>query len=736
MFLTFLWSEACLTSLFCKVETFKVLLLGGMGMGRRGHQPPAARGQQRADHRARPNGHTEAGPPQTQIDLGPEKRRPRQGRLRQASGVVRSYLPRGNTLSPEVFRQRHRLLCWLLALHIPGLFAFGVWQGHGVTHASQEIVVPAVCLLLARLVRNRRVAAFFVTAGLVYCSAALVHLSGGMIEAHFHFFILIGLIALYQDWVPFAWNVVFVVVSHGLGTVRDPDSMFNHYAAQNRPWLWATIHGVAVLAACVGEVVFWKNTELEQQRNSKLAANLTAAQADAAQRQSVSELFVNLARRNQTLLDRQLSLIAELEQREHESEALAELFTLDHLATRIRRNAESLLVLSGDTSPRRWGRPVPLGELVRAAAAEVEDYARVDVLVNDYLEVSGRAVADLAHLLAELLENATVFSPPESEVRVRSHLSPGEWSNYVVSIEDTGVGMAPEDIRAANELLADPPEVDLRGAKLGFHVVGRLADRYGLQVYLAPTPGGGITALVTLPDGLVSERSQPSPVAAGVALAEATAPTPVVQMAPGRRRSRGGEGGGPIGVWSTSWHLTAPEGPGPGSSPEPATVPAGATARATTTMEPPAEQAPARSPSPQPRLEPVRREPTPAPAPEPAPAGPQPQPVPRAQAAGTAQAGQAAQPVGTGQTVGTTADGLVRRVRGASLAAGLRRTPDSARGAAASEQQPARQAQFAPSSLDDRERVRSMLTRFQASQRAGRAAAQAPRGRPPAEEEA
>jgi signal transduction histidine kinase len=662
-------------------------------MGRRGRQPQAARGQQGAGNGARrSNGRAVADVAQAQPDLAPEEPR-RRGPIGRGIRAARGYLPRGDGLSPEVFRQRHRLLCWILALHVPVLFAWGLWRVDP-GHAAMEILTPSACLLFARLSRNRRLSAFFVTAGLVFCSSVIVHLSGGTIEAHFHFFVLIGLIALYQDWVPFVWNVVFTVLSHGLGSVLAADVMFNHYAAQNRPWGWAVIHGVAVLAACVGVIVFWKNTELEQQRNSQLAANLTNAEAEAAQRQSVSELFVNLARRNQTLLDRQLSLIAELEQREHESDALAELFQLDHLATRIRRNAESLLVLSGDNSPRRWGRPVPLGELVRAAAAEVEDYARVDVLVNDYLEVSGRAVADLAHLLAELLENATTFSPPECEVRVRSHLAPGEWSNYVLSIEDTGVGMAPEDMRVANVILADPPEVDLRGSKLGFHVVGRLAKRYGLQVHLAGTPGGGVTALVTLPDGLVSERRQPTPVAAGVALAEATAPTPVVQIAPEQRQRRRSEGGGPTGVWSTSWHLTSESNQGPAASPapapspEPAPVPAGATAQATTTMERPSEHAPAH----------LRRQ--------------SPEPV-----------------------AGTTADGLVRRVRGASLASGLRRAPEPA-GDAPQEQPAGRVAQFAPAADSDRERVRTMLTRFQASQRAGRAAAQAPRGVTPTQEEA
>ncbi|HEV7760534.1 MAG TPA: ATP-binding protein, partial [Acidimicrobiales bacterium] len=402
-------------------------------------------------------------------------------------------------------------MCWILGLHVPVLFLFGLWQGYGAASTALEVATPLLCLILARVVHNPRLDAFFVTAGLVWCSSVLVHLSGGMIEAHFHFFVLIGLIALYQDWVPFAWNFVFTVLSHGLGSIASADSMFDHHAAQQNPWIWAGIHGVAVAAASVGVIIFWRSTELEQERSQALALELASselehAHAQATQRESISELFINLARRNQSLLNRQLELIADLEQRERRPEELGELFKLDHLATRIRRNAESLLVLSGDDPPRRWGRPVPLGDVVRAAAAEVEDYRRVEVLVNDSLEVVGRAVADLAHMLAELIENATTFSPPGSEVRVRSHLSPGEETNYVLSIEDVGIGMSDVDLIAANELLADPPDVDPRRSRLGFHVVSRLARRYGLVVTLASTPGGGVTAMVMLPHDLVTER--------------------------------------------------------------------------------------------------------------------------------------------------------------------------------------------------------------------------------------
>ena len=214
-------------------------------------------------------------------------------------------------------------------------------------------------------------------------------------------------------------------------------------------------------------------------------------------RAAMSELLVNLARRNQSLLNRQLDLISDLEQRERQPDVLAELFQLDHLATRIRRNAESLLVLSGDEPARRWGRPVPLGEVVRAAAAEVEDYRRVDMLVNDHIEVAGRAVADLAHLLAELIENATSSRRRPAACWVRSHLAPRGRRAFVLTHRGPrhrhvrrrpGGGQRAAGPRARGR----PAALD----ELGFHVVARLASRYGMPVNLASTPGGGLTALV------------------------------------------------------------------------------------------------------------------------------------------------------------------------------------------------------------------------------------------------
>jgi signal transduction histidine kinase len=219
-------------------------------------------------------------------------------------------------------------------------------------------------------------------------------------------------------------------------------------------------------------------------------------------RKGIGEMFVNLARRNQALLDRQIEFIDELERGEEDPDQLENLYRLDHLATRMRRNAESLLVLAGAEPPRRRGRPAPLANVVRAALAEVEDFGRIELLSFDEVLVASNAAADLAHLLSELMENATNFSPPETKVEVVGHKTKAD--GYVISITDHGIGMSGDQIVEANESLAKPPLVGLAMSRsLGFIVVGRLAVRHGIAVRMMPTASGGATAVVSIPPSLV-----------------------------------------------------------------------------------------------------------------------------------------------------------------------------------------------------------------------------------------
>jgi signal transduction histidine kinase len=249
--------------------------------------------------------------------------------------------------------------------------------------------------------------------------------------------------------------------------------------------------------------------ELAQAFNDVESVTLEVAQQQSRLlRKGMGDLFVNLARRNQSLLQRQLELLDELERNEHDPTALDALFKLDHMATRMRRNAESLLVLSGAEQPRQWPEPIVLLDVVRSAASEIADFPRVDLVgVDDELAVSGRAVADLAHLLAELLENATSFSPPDSAVVVSGATTA---SGFVLAISDQGIGMPPEKLAEANQLLANPPVVGLALSRaLGLHVVGSLAARHHITVELRAGAPVGLVALVALPSSIL-ERESPA----------------------------------------------------------------------------------------------------------------------------------------------------------------------------------------------------------------------------------
>ncbi|WP_344438087.1 sensor histidine kinase, partial [Actinomadura bangladeshensis] len=238
-------------------------------------------------------------------------------------------------------------------------------------------------------------------------------------------------------------------------------------------------------------------------------AVLVAAEGEVAARRGISEVFVNLARRNQALLHRQLSLLDTMERRTEDPSELSDLFRLDHLATRMRRHAEGLVILAGKSAGRGWRRPVPLVDVVRGAVAEVEDYPRVRVQPLPRVALLGSAVADVIHLLAEVVENATTFSPPQSPVRVSGQAVA---SGFAIEVEDRGLGMTEEALRAANERLAHPPEFDPSdSAQLGLFVVARLAERHGITVTLRPSPYGGTTAIALIPGSLIVESADPEP---------------------------------------------------------------------------------------------------------------------------------------------------------------------------------------------------------------------------------
>ncbi|MGC5364204.1 nitrate- and nitrite sensing domain-containing protein [Streptomyces sp. DT24] len=247
--------------------------------------------------------------------------------------------------------------------------------------------------------------------------------------------------------------------------------------------------------------------QVGQALNTLQRAAVEAAVKQADMRRGVSEVFVNLARRNQVLLHRQLTLLDTMERRTENTDELADLFRLDHLTTRMRRHAEGLVILSGAAPSRQWRKPIQLMDVVRAAVAEVESYERIEVRRLPRIGVGGPAVADLTHLIAELLENATVFSPPHTAVQVHGERVA---NGFTLEIHDRGLGMTPEVLLDANLRLAETPDFELSDTdRLGLFVVSRLAQRQNVRVSLQTSPYGGTTAVVFIPGALLTDAPEP-----------------------------------------------------------------------------------------------------------------------------------------------------------------------------------------------------------------------------------
>nr|WP_243859263.1 nitrate- and nitrite sensing domain-containing protein [Amycolatopsis arida] len=259
----------------------------------------------------------------------------------------------------------------------------------------------------------------------------------------------------------------------------------------------------------IGEVA--RSFDVVHERAIRMAAE------QALLRENVNGIFVNLSRRSQRLVERQLGVIDRLEAHEQDPDQLASLFELDHLATRLRRNGESLLVLSGAGLAKSVPRPVPAADVIGAAVSEIEQYARVEVGVVPEVSVQGLAIHDLVHLLAELLDNATYFSEPETKVSVRAVVT--RKKELAIQITDRGVGMNEDQIAEANDRLANPPDLDVSVTRrMGLYVVARLAKRHGIEVRLRENEDieGGVIARIVVPAELLTplptrtERTDPS----------------------------------------------------------------------------------------------------------------------------------------------------------------------------------------------------------------------------------
>ena len=330
-----------------------------------------------------------------------------------------------------------------------------------------------------------------------------IEASGSDLRAAIIVLVLIGLAA--------AYGMSRLLARAIVGPIQQLTTAASNAATRELPWAVRKIdeEGASLESVGVRELKLDTGDELETLANSFNSVQGTAlelASEQAANRRNTSEMFVNLGRRNNSLLKRQLRFIDELEKGETDPDTLESLFKLDHLATRMRRNAESLLVLAGERAPRRWSAPVSVDDTVQSALAEVEEYHRVDMTGLDDGHLLGSAVADVAHIMAELIENALDFSPPDSTVTVSGQKSE---SGYTLLVSDEGLGMPVEELAEANSRLTETHELTrVPSQYLGLFVVSRLSQRHDIEVELRVGDSGGTIAEVALPSALTEAPSE------------------------------------------------------------------------------------------------------------------------------------------------------------------------------------------------------------------------------------
>ncbi|MEE8602741.1 ATP-binding protein [Euzebya tangerina] len=466
------------------------------------------------------------------------------------------------------FQGWHRLLRFLLVLDAVALGLFAFFREVDTIELLGFVAVPLALVGAASLVGSDRFRSALVAIGFSWCSWLIVVWSGGAIEAHFHGLVVIGLVALYQDGPPVVLVAVGQILLHGLGLV-DPPLVYNHQAAIDAPAVWGFIHVIAILGAVSVPVFVWRGSRDRAQAYASRASSKAFAVADARRRKELAQVYATVARRSQSLLERQIGVIEELQQHEQDPDSLQRLFTLDHLATRMNREATSMLVLAGGEPSRRVTGNPPLSEVVRAAVGEIESYTRVDVRLEDDRSVTGPVVAALVHLLSELVENATMYSAPSTRVDVIGGSTTD--GGYELLVRDRGIGLDEQKLEQYNTLLSEGSNtatVDTQ--RLGFEVVGRLADRYDITVTLDHNISQrGVNATIGIPAALLLRAEvsagQASSTALGAPPAQLTSSTPRWAQA----TARAGQGDG---VATPSRTAAEPETPAPAATTAPTPV--------------------------------------------------------------------------------------------------------------------------------------------------------------------
>jgi len=435
---------------------------------------------------------------------------------------VRRLLPRGRTLPAEELRRRDRALLALLWLHAVLVPLWGMDRGFSLGHSLLEGGAIAVCAVAATLVGARRGGGpLLVALGLLTSSAVIVHLSGGIIEAHFHFFVVIVLLTLYEDWMIFLFAAAFVVLHHGIGGALDPHAVFNHPDAEAHPWRWALIHAALVAAAGFAAVVTWRLNEDLRDQHVRLIAEKQAAleRGEAAERQ-LERHAEDLERSN-----RELDEFASIASHDLSAPLLtvSGFLTLleERHAGRLDPEAREFIAYAVGGTQRmqtliadlleysrvgRAGLPaedVDLVAVVRQTVAvlrgPIED-AGAEIVVDPLPIVHGHA-HELGRLLQNLIGNALKYS---GDVRPVVHVGARETDEgWEVSVVDNGIGVASADREQIFKMFhrrATGRGVD--GTGIGLAICERIVTRHGGRIWVDAAPGGGSAFRFTLPEGV------------------------------------------------------------------------------------------------------------------------------------------------------------------------------------------------------------------------------------------
>ena len=419
---------------------------------------------------------------------------------------VLAALPSGRMLPAEEWARRHRALLGLLWLHAALLPIYSGLRGDGLLHALAEGALPGVFAALASVLRGdarRGEAAAAVALGLLTCSAVVVHVSDGLIEAHFHFFVVMVALTLYESWHTFLLAAAYVAVHHGLAGVLAPDAVFSHPAAQAAPWTWAAVHAGFIAAAGGVAIVAWRFNEDVRERHRATERVLAASSADLERSNRELEQFAHVASHDLVeplhtisgfleLLERTQGDRLDDRGREHVHHAIEG-------SARLRRMVDDLLASTRSTGGEVSRAPVALAEVVADARAGLartmtERGTRLDV--GRLPTVRGDA-GQLRQLVQNLLANAVKFTPRERapQIAVRAERDGAAWT---VSVVDDGCGVDPADARRVFSMFGRA-RGDVPGSGIGLAVCDRIVRRHGGRIWIEPAPGRGTAVRFTLP---------------------------------------------------------------------------------------------------------------------------------------------------------------------------------------------------------------------------------------------